>query len=61
MLNWIITFFMLAVLATLLGFGGLAGTFTEITKLLALMFAVLFVGSLIFSILTGRRLNLPKL
>jgi uncharacterized membrane protein YtjA (UPF0391 family) len=59
MLNWIITFFVLAVLAAILGFGGLAGTFAEIAKFLAVMFVVLFVIALVYSAVTGRRANPP--
>ena len=55
MLNWIVTFFILAVLAAIFGFGGLAGTFASIAKFIAVIFVVLFVASLIFSALTGRR------
>ena len=54
MLNWVITFFILAVIAAVMGFGALAGTFTEIAKFLAVLFVVLFVASLIYSLLTGR-------
>lgn len=59
MLNWIITFFVLAVVAALLGFGGLAGTFSEIAQFLAILFVVLFVASLIYNMITGRRANPP--
>jgi uncharacterized membrane protein YtjA (UPF0391 family) len=59
MLNWIVTFFLLAVLAAILGFGGLAGTFVEIAKFLAVIFIILFVASLIYSMVTGRRVNPP--
>lgn len=59
MLNWVIAFFMIAVLATLLGFGGLAGVFAEAAKVLALVFVVLFVGSLAFSMLSGKRITPP--
>ncbi len=55
MLNWIITFFLMAVIAAVLGFGGLAGTFAEIAKFLAVVFVVLFIASLIYSMVTGRR------
>lgn len=55
MLNWVITFFILAIVAAFFGFGGLAGTFAEIAKLLAIMFVVLFVASLIYSMVSGRR------
>jgi len=60
-LNWIVTFFLLAVLAAVFGFGGLAGTFAEIAKFLAIIFVILFIASLVYSIITGRRPNTPAL
>ena len=59
MLNYVITFFILAVLAAVLGFGGLAASFAGIAKFLAVLFVLLFVASLIYSMLTGRRVNPP--
>lgn len=59
MLNYIITFFILAVLAAFLGFGGLASDFAGIAQFLALIFVVLFVASLVYSTITGRRANPP--
>lgn len=59
MINYAITFFILAIIAAVLGFGGLAGTLTEIAKLFVVIFAVLFVASLIFGAITGRRTPLP--
>ena len=59
MLNYIVTFFILAVLAAFLGFGGLAADFAGIAKLLALVFVILFLASLVYSIVTGRRANPP--
>jgi len=47
MLNYVITFFLLAVIASIFGFGGLAADFSEIARFLALIFVVLFVLSLI--------------
>jgi uncharacterized membrane protein YtjA (UPF0391 family) len=61
MLNYVITFFVLAVLAAFLGFGGLATSFAEIAKFLALVFVVLFLASLVYSIITGRKSNVPPL
>ena len=55
MLNYVITFFILAVLSAFFGFGGMATSFAEIAKFLALVFVVLFVASLIYSIITGRK------
>ena len=61
MLNYVITFFVLAVLAAFLGFGGLATSFAEIAKFLALLFVVLFVASLVYSVITGRQPNTPSI
>ena len=61
MLNWIITFFVLAIIAAFLGFGGLAGTFAQVAQLLTALFVILFLASLVFSLITGRRGNLPPL
>jgi uncharacterized membrane protein YtjA (UPF0391 family) len=54
MINWIITFFLLAVVAAVCGFGGMAGTFAEIAKFLAVLFVVLFAAGLVYSLLSGR-------
>lgn len=59
MLNWMITFFVLAVLAAVFGFGGLAGTFAEIAKFLAIIFVVLFVAGLVYNMITGRKATPP--
>ncbi len=59
MLNWVITFFILAIAAAVFGFGGLAGTFADIAKFLALIFVVLFIASLVYNILSGRRITPP--
>ena len=59
MLNYVITFFILAVVAAFFGFGGLAASFAGIAKFLAVLFVVLFVASLVYSMMTGRRANPP--
>lgn len=59
MINWAITFFLLAVVASIFGFGGLAGTFAEIAQFLAVLFVVLFVVSLAYSAITGRSAHPP--
>jgi len=51
MLRWAITFFIIAIVAAALGFGGLSGTAADIAKFLVLVFLVLFVISLV----VGRR------
>lgn len=59
MLNYVITFFILAIIASIMGFGGLAGDFAEIARFLAILFVVLFVATLIYNIITGKRLPPP--
>jgi len=59
MLNYVITFFILAVIASIMGFGGLAGDFAQIARFLAVLFVVLFVATLIYNVITGRRVNPP--
>jgi uncharacterized membrane protein YtjA (UPF0391 family) len=52
MLRWAVMFAILALVAGVLGFGGLAGDFAYITKILLFVFLVLFVLSLAL----GRRM-----
>lgn len=59
MLHYIVTFFILAVVAALLGFGGLAADFAGIARFLAIIFVLLFVASLVYSLITGRKANPP--
>jgi uncharacterized membrane protein YtjA (UPF0391 family) len=48
MLRWAIVCAVLALIAGVLGFGGLAGDFSYIAKFLLLVFVILFVVSLVF-------------
>jgi uncharacterized membrane protein YtjA (UPF0391 family) len=48
MLRWAIAFFVLALIAGVMGFGGLEGQLASIAKILVFVFLVLFVVSLIF-------------
>lgn len=59
MINWAITFFLLAVIAAIFGFGGLAGTFANIAQFLAILFVVLFIASLLYNAITGRSAHPP--
>lgn len=47
MLNWTITFLVIALIAALLGFTGIAGTAIGFAKILFLIFLVLFLVSFI--------------
>ena len=58
-MSYVMLFFVLAVVAAFLGFGGLAADFAGIAQFLALIFVVLFVASLLYNIVTGRRSNPP--
>ncbi len=55
MLNWSITFLIIALVAALLGFGGIAGTAVEMAKILFFIFLVLFLVSVLVGLLTGRQ------
>jgi uncharacterized membrane protein YtjA (UPF0391 family) len=55
MLRWALAFAILALVAGVLGLGGLAGDFSYIAKILLFIFVVLFVVSLIL----GRRGSAP--
>ena len=46
MLGWAITFLVIALIAAVLGFGGIAGTAVGIAKILFAVFLVLFLISL---------------
>ena len=53
MLNWAVTFFIIAIAAAILGFGGIAGSAIDIAKILFFVFLVLAAVSFIF----GRRVS----
>ncbi len=50
MLTWAITFLIIAIIAALLGFRKVAGTATQIAKILFFLFLILFVISLIYGL-----------
>ncbi len=54
MLRWAIIFLVVALIAGVLGFGGIAGTSMGIAKILAILFVILFVISLIMHSVRGR-------
>lgn len=47
MLAWIVIFFVLALIAGALGFGGLSSTFAWLAQILCVVFLVLFVASIV--------------
>ena len=59
MLRAAIVFFVLALVAILLGATGIAGMSLEIGKMLLMVFLVLAVISFLVGTFTGRKTNLP--
>jgi uncharacterized membrane protein YtjA (UPF0391 family) len=53
MLNWAVTFFVIAIIAAVLGFTRIAGSAVDIAKILFFVFLILAVVSFIF----GRRVS----
>jgi uncharacterized membrane protein YtjA (UPF0391 family) len=53
MLNWALTFFIIAIIAAIFGFGGIAIAAAGVAKILFYVFVILFVISLIAGL--GRR------
>jgi len=50
MLSWALTFFIVALVAAIFGFGGVAAGAVSIAKILFFLFAVLFVVSILFGL-----------
>jgi uncharacterized membrane protein YtjA (UPF0391 family) len=55
MLNWALAFFVVAIIAGVFGFGGIAAEATGVAKILFFVFLILAL----FSFLTGKR-SLPS-
>jgi len=53
MLNWAVSFFVIAIIAAVLGFTNIAGSAIDIAKILFFVFLILAVVSFIF----GRRVS----
>ncbi|MEI8140387.1 MAG: DUF1328 domain-containing protein [bacterium] len=48
MLRWAITFLIIAIIAAVFGFGGIAAAATDMARILFFIFIVLFVLAIIF-------------
>jgi uncharacterized membrane protein YtjA (UPF0391 family) len=56
MLGWVVTFLIVALIAGILGFGGVAGASIEIAKIIFFIAVVLFVVSAVVGVARGRRI-----
>jgi uncharacterized membrane protein YtjA (UPF0391 family) len=59
MLGWALTFLIVALIAAVLGFGGIAGFAVEIAKIIFFVAIILFVISAIFGLVRGRSPTVP--
>jgi uncharacterized membrane protein YtjA (UPF0391 family) len=55
MLNLVVTLLIIALIAAVLGFGAIAGTAMEIAKIVFFVAIILFLISLVFAVIGGRR------
>jgi uncharacterized membrane protein YtjA (UPF0391 family) len=54
MLSWVVTFLIVALIAGILGFGGIAGASVEIAKIIFFVAVILFLVSAVVSLTRGR-------
>jgi uncharacterized membrane protein YtjA (UPF0391 family) len=54
MLSWVVTFLVIALIAGILGFGGIAGVSVEIAKAIFFIAVVLFLVSAVVGLARGR-------
>ena len=59
MLGWALTFLIVALIAAVLGFGGIAGFAVEIAKIIFFVAIILFVISALFGLFRGRSPTMP--
>lgn len=54
MLSWVVTFLVVALIAAVLGFGGIAGVSVEIAKVIFFIAIILFLVSAVIGLMRGR-------
>ena len=54
MLSWVVTFLIVALIAGILGFGGIAGVSIEIAKAIFFIAIILFLVSAVVGLVRGR-------
>jgi uncharacterized membrane protein YtjA (UPF0391 family) len=55
MLSWVVTFLIIALVAALLGFGGIAGLSLEIAKIIFFVALLMFLIAIVAGAFGGRR------
>ena len=55
MLSWSLAFFIVAIIAAVFGFGGIATGAAEIARVCFFFFIVVFAVTLIYGLVTGRK------
>ena len=58
-MGWAITFLIIALVAAVLGFGGIAGFAVEAAKLVFFVAIILFAISAVFGLIRGRSPTIP--
>ena len=59
MLGWALTFLVVALIAAVLGFGGIAGFAVEIAKIIFFVSIILFAISAVVALIRGRSPTVP--
>jgi uncharacterized membrane protein YtjA (UPF0391 family) len=59
MLGWALTFLIIALIAAVLGFGGIAGFAIEIAKIIFYVAIILFLISAVVALVRGRSPTVP--
>jgi uncharacterized membrane protein YtjA (UPF0391 family) len=59
MLRWALIFLVVALIAALFGFTSIAGDASTIARILFFIFVIIFLVSLVLSLVTGKKLRLP--
>ena len=59
MLGWAVTFLIVALIAAVLGFGGIAGVAIEAAKLVFFVAIILFAIAAVFGVVRGRTPTVP--
>jgi uncharacterized membrane protein YtjA (UPF0391 family) len=54
MLIWVVTFLVIALIAGILGFGGIAGASVEVAKAIFFIAIILFLLSVVVGVVRGR-------